>query len=73
MGALSPFIVGEAGPELFIPQRSGRIMPNGELGGGGTVINITLTGNSFMGDDEAAVRIGDLIVNRLKLVSRIGI
>ena len=29
-----PYIVGEAGPEMFIPSSSGRIEPNGSSGGG---------------------------------------
>jgi tape measure domain-containing protein len=29
----TPFLVGEKGPELFIPGASGRIVPNGEMGG----------------------------------------
>lgn len=40
------YIVGEAGPELFVPTISGSIVPNNrmEMGGvGGTVINITVT------------------------------
>ena len=28
-----PYIVGERGPELFVPSTSGRIIPNDELGG----------------------------------------
>lgn len=36
----SPYIVGERGPELFVPRYSGTIVPNHELsGGGGTVIH----------------------------------
>ena len=30
-----PYMVGERGPELFVPSRSGRIEPNGSSGGGG--------------------------------------
>ena len=39
-----PVIVGERGPEMFIPNVGGRIVPNGALpsGGGGTVINQSL-------------------------------
>ena len=33
----TPYIVGERGPELFVPSRSGTIVPNG-VGGGVTVI-----------------------------------
>jgi hypothetical protein len=38
----SPYIVGERGPELFVPGRSGSIVPNNRLaagGGGDTVVN----------------------------------
>lgn len=38
------YIVGEAGPELFVPQTSGTIIPNGGLAGGGGVVNITVNG-----------------------------
>lgn len=33
----SPYLVGEEGPELFVPGRSGSIVPNGGGGGGPTV------------------------------------
>lgn len=39
-----PYLVGERGPELMVPGRSGTIVPNGGLGGGVTVnqtINLT--------------------------------
>ncbi len=32
-------IVGERGPELFVPDRGGRIIPNDQLGGGGGGVN----------------------------------
>jgi hypothetical protein len=40
------YIVGEQGPELFTPSRSGSIIPNHALGGGGrgSVINLTVNG-----------------------------
>ena len=37
-----PAIVGERGPELFIPNRTGRVVPNDKLGGGGVVVNQTI-------------------------------
>lgn len=40
-----PAIVGERGPELFIPGRAGTIIPNHALGGGGTVINVSVGGS----------------------------
>lgn len=36
-----PYLVGEQGPELMIPQSAGRIVPRGQMGGGGTSINFT--------------------------------
>jgi hypothetical protein len=36
-----PYIVGERGPELMIPRGGGTVVPNEDLGGGGTV-NVTL-------------------------------
>lgn len=39
----NPYIVGEQGPELFVPQGSGTIIPNNKLGGGG---NITVVINT---------------------------
>ena len=35
-----PYVVGEAGPELFVPRNSGEIVPNGQFGGGSTQITI---------------------------------
>lgn len=33
-----PYVVGERGPEMFVPSRSGSIVPNNQLGGGGGVV-----------------------------------
>jgi tape measure domain-containing protein len=38
----SPYIVGERGPELFVPKGSGTIVPNDRLGGGVTVGTISI-------------------------------
>jgi phage-related protein len=37
------YVVGERGPELFVPNTSGKIIPNGGSGGGST-INLTVNG-----------------------------
>lgn len=37
-----PYMVGERGPELFVPGQTGTIVPNGQMGGAGTVINQTI-------------------------------
>lgn len=60
------YLVGENGPETFYPNATGRVMPN--QGGGLTVV---ITGNSFMGDEDAAIKIGNMIVQRLGYTTRI--
>ncbi len=34
-----PYLVGERGPEMFVPSRSGSIIPNSDMTGGGVVVN----------------------------------
>ncbi len=48
------YLVGEEGPELFTPSRSGYIVPNDELsrGGSDTVINVTFSGD-VIGDEKS--------------------
>jgi hypothetical protein len=43
VSANTAYVVGERGPELFVPQGSGTIIPNGG-GGRGTTINLTVNG-----------------------------
>lgn len=37
-----PYLVGERGPELMIPNGAGRVIPNGDMGGSGITINQTV-------------------------------
>lgn len=60
----TPYIVGEIGPELFVPNQSGTIVPNSRLGGGATY-NITV--QAGVGDP---VRIGEEVVNAIKRYER---
>jgi hypothetical protein len=59
-----PYIVGEVGPELFVPSSSGNIVPNNKMGG--SVINLTV--NAGMGTQGAEV--GRQIVDALKAYER---
>jgi len=46
VGANQPYVVGEKGPELFIPQSAGNIVPNSAMGGSGvgtTVVNYNIS------------------------------
>ena len=44
VSAGTPYIVGEKGAELFVPNSSGSIIPNSNLGTSGTTINLTVNG-----------------------------
>jgi hypothetical protein len=59
-----PSIVGERGPELFVPRTSGTIVPNNKLGGGNNtsvVVNVDASGSDVQGDDAGAKELGGLI------------
>ncbi|MFA5376895.1 MAG: hypothetical protein WC455_14185 [Dehalococcoidia bacterium] len=47
------YVVGERGPELFVPGSSGNIVPNHALGGGDVYNNIVV--NTLPGQDENAI------------------
>lgn len=36
------YLVGERGPELFVPNQTGSIVPNSDMSGGGVVVNQTI-------------------------------
>tara|TARA_R110002012_G_scaffold223282_1_gene395249 strand:+ start:1753 stop:4866 length:3114 start_codon:yes stop_codon:yes gene_type:complete len=57
-----PSIVGERGPELFVPGASGTIIPNHALGGGANVtVNVDASGSSVEGDAEQSKQLGKAI------------
>ena len=59
-----PSIVGEKGPELFVPSRSGKIIPNNKLGSGGNTsvtVNVDASGSSVEGDESNSEQLGRLI------------
>ena len=39
-------IVGERGPEIFVPRTAGTIIPNNQIGGGGDITNINVSVNA---------------------------
>ena len=65
VGYKNPYIVGERGPELFVPNQSGNIIPNHDLGGmGGStniVVNVDASGSSVEGDEEQGRELGRMI------------
>lgn len=55
------YLIGERGPELFVPNSSGSIIPNHALGGGG---GITVNVNAGMGADPQSI--GNAVVSALR-------
>jgi phage-related minor tail protein len=48
-----PYMVGENGPEMFVPNTTGSITRNSDLGGGGAVtVNFSIVANDTQGFDE---------------------
>ncbi len=60
VGTGSAYLVGEAGPELFVPSSAGRIVPNGAFGGGVTVQN-NFGNVSFSGGAESQRQFNELL------------
>jgi len=55
------YVVGERGPELFTPGRSGSIAPNSAMGGSNIVVNVDATGTSVQGNSDDSKRLGEAI------------
>ena len=62
-----PYIVGERGPELFVPNSSGTIVPNSRMGGGGTTVNVVI--NAGMG--TSGTQVGQEIVDVLRAYTKV--
>ena len=54
-------LVGERGPELFVPSRSGTIVPNHQLGGSNITVNVDASGSSVEGSSDQASQLGKAI------------
>ena len=66
-----PYIVGERRPELFVPNRSGTILPSVPTGGGSTnIVNVSVnaSGTAVQGDNANAAQLGQTIANVVKEV-----
>ena len=57
-----PSIVGEKGPEIFVPSTAGTIIPNNQLGGStNVVVNVDASGSAVEGDEDRGRELGRLI------------
>ena len=71
VSANRPYIVGEQGPELFMPSSAGTIVPNGEFGmggGGTTVVNYNISAVDAMSFKQMVARDPEFIYS----VTRVG-
>ncbi len=65
-------IVGERGPEIFIPKVGGNIIPNSQIGGGGdsitNIVNVSVdaSGSSVQGDSAMSQQLGEQIATTIK-------
>ena len=56
VGANSPIVVGERGPELFIPQSAGNIVPNSAISSGGSGLGTTIVNYNISAVDASSFR-----------------
>jgi len=57
-----PYVVGENGPELFVPNQTGTVVPNGAMGGSNISVSVNVdASNSNVGDPAKAQELGNNI------------
>jgi hypothetical protein len=71
------YVVGEQGPEMFVPSAAGNIVPNGGGQSGGVTVNVDMSGNSGPQNDprntaEFARRIKAAVVDTISNEKRPG-
>ena len=62
----SPYLIGEQGPEMFVPSGNGYVIPNNKLGGNSTSVVLNIN-NPVMMNRQQAESIGNQIIDKLKL------
>ena len=56
------YIVGERGPEMFMPNAGGRIVPNSDMGGStNVVVNVDASGSNVQGDQQRGKELGAVL------------
>jgi len=56
-----PYIVGERGPELFVPGQTGTVVPNHAMGGANVTVNVDASGTQAQGNQPNAKLLGQAI------------
>ena len=54
-------LVGEKGPELFVPNTAGTIVPNHAMGGSNIVVNVDASGSNVEGDAQQSKALGQAL------------
>lgn len=56
------YIVGERGPEMFVPNAGGRIVSNANMGGStNIVVNVDASGSNVQGDQQTGKQLGAVL------------
>ena len=56
------YMVGERGPEMFVPNTGGRIIPNSDMGSStNVVVNVDASGSAVEGDEERGKELGQIL------------
>ncbi len=61
VSANKPYMVGERGPELFVPGAQGNVVPNNAIGGANVVVNVDASGSQAQGNQPNAKALGAAI------------
>lgn len=74
VSSASPVLVGEAGPELFVPPSAGNIVPNNQLGGlgggGGNTIQFIINADTIVNSPLERRSFAEAIMHDLRVMAR---
>ncbi|REK53033.1 MAG: hypothetical protein DWQ49_12215 [Bacteroidetes bacterium] len=62
------YLVGERGPEIFTPKSSGTVIPNNQIGGGGTniVVNVSAEGMQSNANEDRGKELGVALASAIQ-------
>ena len=60
-----PYVVGERGPEIMVPSRSGAVVPNHELGGRQVIVNVNISTSDLAGIQRSGHQIATEVGRRV--------
>lgn len=64
-GSSNAYVVGERGPELFVPNTAGTVIPNNRMGSGAANITFNINATDASGFDQLLVQRRGLITNMI--------